>query len=146
MSNVTAIKRNTAKQPKFKQSSRKRATWEDRFADKFIAQPAQLTIEQVGSLEARFSGADVDRRVALMTLTKSGAELIEVFSGKRKGALVFARVADDTAGYATLLRHLADLMDTASVRLNLALCSRDDMQAILDEVKAVDSGHAVGHG
>lgn len=115
-------------------------------ADDFIAQPAQLTVKQIETVEARLSGNDIGRRVALVALTKSGAELMEAFSGKRDTALELVRVANAATAYAMLLRNVADLMDTASTRLNLALCSREDMQAILDEVKAVESGQAVGHG
>jgi hypothetical protein len=124
----------------------KTATWENRFTDEFKAQPAQLTAEQREILDAHFSNNEMWRRFALVTLSRSGAELIETVNETRDNALHYARGADQASEYATILRSFADMMDTASMRLHIALCSRPDMQVILDEVKAVDAGYVVGHG
>jgi hypothetical protein len=127
---------------------RQKSSWEDRFAEKFTVQPARLTPEQRDEFELTFTGNDMGlwRRVGLASLARSSAELIESVTGDREVALEFARAQDEISDYATRLRSFADMMDSASLRIGLALCSREDMLVLMEEAKAVNSGQAVAHG
>jgi hypothetical protein len=123
-------------------------TWEDQFADEFKAQPAQLTTEQVYEMESAFvdNGLGTVRRAALATLSRSGQQLMDSMLSDRDAALSFARSYDQIADYTRRLRSFADMMESASVRIAVALCAREDMPILLDQVKAENSGQAVGHG
>jgi hypothetical protein len=123
-------------------------SWEDSFADDFLAQPAQITADERDQIETRAGGDDdaIVRRLALASLTRSGAELIESVSVSREMAVSTAHAADRVEDYANRLRSLADMMRSASMRLNIALCAREDMESVLEEAKALEDGTDVGHG
>ncbi len=76
------------------------------------------------------------RRVGLAFLTRSGKQLIESVEGDRDGAVAMAAAVNGTGDYAERLRELAKLMDTASTRLRMALCWRDDMEEIFQDAEA----------
>lgn len=116
----------------------RKPTWEDGFAAKFDAQPAQITPEQRDRIEAQFSTSNgMWRRLGLATLAQSGSELIEAVTADREIAIEFAYAANITKEYAAMLRNFAGLMDTASARISVALCSRPDMVAVMHEAEAV---------
>ncbi len=52
----------------------------------------------------------------------------------------------EISDYSTRLRSFADMMESASVRIGLALCTREDMDALMEEAKATATGQEVGHG
>jgi hypothetical protein len=115
----------------------------------FEAQPRQITPEQRDEMETKFTGNPDGfwRRLALATLAESGARLIEIMlDDDRDLALEYMRAQTAIGEYATRLRNFADMMESASLRIGLALCSREDMPVLMEEAKAVDSGQAVGHG
>lgn len=103
----------------------------------FLQQPAQLTTEQMNALERRLCSADAEwRKLALASLTKSGAELKQRFAGSREAARLAAElltVADDMG---KRLHELAEMLETASTRLMLSLCERPDMQELIASAKA----------
>ena len=76
------------------------------------------------------------RRVGLAFLTRSGEQLIESVESDRDSAVAMAAAVNGTKDYAERLRELAKLMDTASTRLRMALCSRDDMEEIFQDAEA----------
>lgn len=134
-------------QPAAKQSESE--SGDIRIFENFEAQPPQLTAEQRDEMESAFTGSPDGfwRRLALATLAESGARLIEIMSDDdRDLALEYMRARGAIDGYATRLRSFADMMESASVRIGIALCSREDMPELMEEAKAVDSGQAVGHG
>jgi hypothetical protein len=57
-----------------------------------------------------------------------------------------AHISDHIEDYADRLRTLADMMHSASMRLRIALCSREDMKSVLEEGKALEGDSGVGHG
>jgi hypothetical protein len=61
-------------------------------------------------------------------------------------AVSTAHVSDRIEDYAKRLRSLAEMMDSAAMRLSIALCAREDMESVLEEAKALDVGPQVGHG
>lgn len=122
-------------------------SWEDSFADEFLSQPPQLTADERDQIEVR-AGGDHDgivRRLALASLTRSAAELVEAVKS-REMAVNTAHVSNHIEDYSDRLRSLADMMYSASMRLRLALCSREDMESVVEEGKALDDSPEVGHG
>lgn len=123
--------------------------WEDKFAENFLAQPAQLTATERDQIEMKADGNHDRklRRLALHSLSRSGSELIEAaVSVSRETAVDVACLCGDIESYAGRLRSLADMMTSASTRLSISLCARQDMQAIIEEAKALHAGGEVGHG
>jgi hypothetical protein len=104
---------------------------------RFLEQPAQLTTAQMNALERRLCRADAEwRKLALASLTKSGAELKERFAGSREAAQLAAElltVADDMG---KRLHEIAAMLETASTRLMLSLCERPDMQELIASARA----------
>lgn len=105
----------------------------------FQESPAQLARDQMENMEQRAQDTEhsrgVARRLALATLTRSGQEIIDSIK-ERSIAVAMAdtvRVIDDNVSD---LQTLIELMQSASLRITMALCTREDMQEILDEVKA----------
>jgi len=113
----------------------------DAFAEKllsdFDAQPAQITNEQLDEIEANFLGLSWrrSRRAALGTLAMSGMQLTKVITDDRKGAFALAVARLSIEEYASHLRALADMMECAGTRIGIALCSREDMEALLAEAE-----------
>ena len=121
----------------------------EKLAQDFEVQLAQITLEQRDELESIFTGNPdrIWRRLALASLTQSGAKLISIMTDDdRDLALEYMRARTAISSYATRLRSFADMMESASVRIGIALCSREDMPALMEEAKAVDSCQVVGHG
>ena len=103
----------------------------------FQESPAQLARDQMENMEQRAQDTEHSRGVArrLATLTRSGQEIINSIK-ERSIAVAMAdtvRVIDDNVSD---LQTLIELMQSASLRITMALCTREDMQEILDEVKA----------
>lgn len=136
------------KQSTTRTRKRQKSSSEDRFADKLMAQPAQLTPEQRDEMESMFTGNNRGywRRLALASLARSMPALVDSVTGEREVALEFMRAKFEISEYATQLRSFADMMDSASLRIGIALCSREDMSVLMEEAKAMDSGQVVGHG
>jgi hypothetical protein len=69
-------------------------SWEDDFSDQFRAQPAQISADERDQIETRAGGDDdqIERRLALESLTCSGAELIEAISTSRDGGQHRSRI------------------------------------------------------
>jgi hypothetical protein len=118
-------------------------SWEDGFADEFLTQPAQLSADERDQIETIAGGNDdaIVRRLGLHSLTRSAAELVEAVKS-REMAVSAAHMSDQFENYATRLRSLADMMTSASMRVQLALCTREDMKSIVEEAKALDGGPA----
>ena len=109
----------------------------------FDAQPARITNEQLDKIEADFLGLSNrrSRRSALLSLTMSGMELIKTVTGDREDALAWAVASTCIHDYVSRLREFADMMEGASTRIGVALCSREDMQAVIAEAEIEASRH-----
>ena len=115
--------------------------------EEFRRELAALTEEQAREIDRGSSEYDVHRRLAMFAFVKSGAELIEMANRDRKSALVVAFTAEAAKRAAAGLRELADWLDRAQFRAELALCERPDMCSVLAEAEAtysddVEVGHA----
>ncbi len=111
----------------------------DQLAADFKAQPAQLTDEQWRQCEQRATANEPFgpwRRIGLISLTKTGQEVIDMVR-EREGAVHLAAAADQIHRYADALKALAEMMEAASMRLNVALCWRDDCESVMAEAKAM---------
>jgi hypothetical protein len=129
-----------------KKTKQKRAKVADLEAiyQNFAAQPPQLTDEQMREIDARCEGIGNrrSRRLALHVLRLPGTRLIDI-AKSRGDALTFAETSLCIDEYAKHLRSLADLMDTASLRLQLSLCNRADMSELFKEAQTLNSSTAV---
>jgi hypothetical protein len=104
---------------------------------KFLRQPAQITWDQVENMERNFAEqighSGPTRRGALATLAKSGRELETAFGRKadRHSAEAAAELAASIRSMRAFLVAIADCLDTAATRLDLALCGREDMPEVI---------------
>jgi hypothetical protein len=137
---------------KTKQSVKKRAqdyAFAEKLLSDFDAQPAQITKEQVAEIEKTFTAVDPARarRTALASLALSGMELTKKAVGDRDDALTLAQARVLIERYASSLREFAGIIESAGVRIGIALCSRDDMQELVVEAEAkIASDQAEGLG
>jgi len=99
--------------------------------------PALFTQEDLYELEASIKEDKdgVTRRIALAVLTQSGAEFLQAVADNREFAVEIAKESDCLTHYVKRLRMLTEWMDTAQVRMVLALAKRRDMDSVLDEAK-----------
>lgn len=89
---------------------------------KFQRQPAQMTQAQIDQVDHLYYDDNdaIARRMALVCLTRSGAELIDgVKKNPEYGEELF-EVSKIINTYSKRVRALAEMMDAASVRLMLA--------------------------
>jgi hypothetical protein len=109
----------------------------ERLFEQLEAQPAQITPGGTDRIDANFVGISDrrTRRAALWTLEKSGQELIDAAIGEREGAVTMACVSTAAMDYSKRLREFADMMERASIRIRVALCSREDMVSVLEEAE-----------
>ena len=109
----------------------------ERLFEQLEAQPAQITPGGTDQIDANFVGISDrrTRRAALWTLEKSGQELIAAATGEREGAVTMAGVSTAAMDYSKRLREFADMMERASIRIRVALCSRPDMRSVLEQAK-----------
>jgi hypothetical protein len=108
----------------------------ERLFEQLEAQPAQNTPGSTDKIDANFVGISDrrTRRAALWTLEKSGQELIDAAT-EREGAVAMACVSTAAMDYSKRLREFADMMERASIRIRVALCSREDMISVLEEAE-----------
>jgi hypothetical protein len=116
-----------------------------RLFEQLEAQLAQIT--DADKMEAQFlNGSDRRiRRAALLTLEKSGQQLIDGVTRDRGTAVAMARVSSAAMDYAKSLHQFAEIMESASIRIRLALCSRSDMEAVLKDAAEVPKVVEVAH-
>ena len=79
---------------------------------------------------------DAARRVGLIFLSKPWEEMADAIAKDRDLAVAFADVALRLEESIDCLKALADLLLTAQTRINLALCNREDMKAVMAQAKA----------
>jgi hypothetical protein len=95
------------------------------------------------------AGADaVNRRIAVMFLSQTFKESAEKIRDDRGAAIALATASTQIRESAKKYKDLADLMQAAGMRINMALCNREDMQEILSLAEAENERPAKGvsHG
>jgi hypothetical protein len=130
MANVRTTKRKTTKPFSKKQA--------ERIFENLRRAPPSLTIEDINAIDASLQGAmdGTNRRVALVALTKSGKELIELANKSREGAVAVALMAEAAALSFERTLQLAEIVKSAGERARIALCERKDMTSVIAEAKA----------
>lgn len=101
-------------------------------------QPAAIDAAQMHKLEraVRDDPHGVTRRVALATLAKPCAVLFDAVERDRAAAVSIAHACDALDTYCGHLQAVLDTMEAARLRMELALCGREDMDAIYAEARA----------
>jgi hypothetical protein len=130
---MVKTKRNT-KPAKTKRKGKSPGSWDDKFVSKLLKEPPVLTDKQVSGIEHKIQ-RDAYRRTALVFLAKPFKEMAEKFAKDRKGAVAFADVAYGARAMAQRYKSLSDLLESASMRIEVALCSREDFREVLEEGK-----------
>jgi hypothetical protein len=127
-----------------KKTKRAKAAAVEAVYHNFAAQPPQITGELMKEIDARCEKIEnrIVRRLALHALRLSGARLIDI-SKSRANALAFAELSLGIEQFEKHLRNLADLMATASCRVQLSLCDRADMSELFKEAQANDSSKPI---
>jgi hypothetical protein len=125
----------TTKQPASKGFSKKQA---ERIFEDLRRAPPLLTIEDINAIDASLQGAmdGTNRRVAMVALTKSGKELIELANKSREGAVAVALMAEASDLTFKRTLELAEIVKSAGERARIALCERKDMMSVIAEAKA----------
>jgi hypothetical protein len=80
-------------------------------------------------------GMALNRRVAMMILTRPGKFVIDWARGDRKTAVAMADGVLGIRDTVKRMRELADLLEAAEWRLAIALCEREDMTSVYAEAK-----------
>ena len=123
-----------AARPKRADNSKEEAVYRN-----LLEQPAQITKEQAEDIDQATldptSGYSQWRRCALATLTRSGSELAEAIDDAGAAA-AFAEVSVHADLYVERLQSLMQMMTAASLRIQIALCKRADMQLLLEVARA----------
>jgi len=104
----------------------------------FERQPAQITHDDIDVIERHFridAYSSVYRRVALILLAKSGRELVEIAERNRSAAETLADAIAGIDGAARVFRAIADNLQTAALRAQLALCAREDSPALIAKAR-----------
>jgi hypothetical protein len=105
----------------------------EKLFEQLEAQPAQ--IEDADKMDAQFLKLSDrrTRRAVLLTLEMSGQQLLDAVTGDRGIAVAMACVMSTAMEYAKSLREFAEIMESASFRIRLALCNRPDMAEVIKE-------------
>lgn len=103
--------------------------------DGFTNSEPEITEEVMMTIEENFNSYGVTRRTALAVLKQSGKELIDSIKDDRDCAVAFADAGMRAGDYAKKLEAFSEFMKTASVRISLALCTREDMSEIIKEAE-----------
>ncbi|WP_434108003.1 hypothetical protein [Paraburkholderia caffeinilytica] len=101
-----------------------------RIFEQLEAAPPLITREQIDEIEEGIS-KDAFRRAALIFSTSSGADLCRKVEGDREFAIAVAAVHKELGNVKARYLQLADLIGTVDGRLMLALCGREDMEAVV---------------
>lgn len=102
----------------------------------FTDSGAQLNKLQEKEMERQFCRDDgITRRVALSVLTQSGGQLVSAVQ-ERETAEAMAAASVSIRSYHKWLSNFCKLLETASTRIELALCDRPDMRALLRKAEA----------
>lgn len=90
----------------------------------FLDAPALLSADKIDKVSRDLFGKDTVRtvRATLLMLTKSGAELLEVMHSDEQMPNVFRELIACGKDHAKHLREVAEVIEAATGRLNLALC------------------------
>jgi hypothetical protein len=96
----------------------------------FLASQAPFGLADAARADANLHGADARRtvRAALAIMTKSGAELAGSAEGDAGGdwGAAMRNLADCAGAHARTLRCAAEVLESAALRLHLALCAAPD--------------------
>lgn len=77
---------------------------------------------------------DATRRAALRFLEMPFREMVDAFENDRDTAVAFADLARTVPEAIERYKGLAKLLETAQIRIEMALCVREDLPAIRKEV------------
>ena len=104
----------------------------------FAKQQALFTSEQVFELDSlvRPDHFGPTRRVALLSLTMSGSDMIKAVETDRELALAFANAMDASDQYVGALKSMVSCIEKAQARLIVALCHRPDADSVIEEAKS----------
>jgi hypothetical protein len=100
--------------------------------------PAFLSKEEMGKIDAitREDRHGVTRRLALAVLARTGAEVLDDVAGcDRQSAVAISQTLSSLTDYLEKLHGLAEMMETAQMRMAIALARRKDMSSVLEEAK-----------
>lgn len=112
----------------------------DEFAEKITTlaetKGPALTVQDMDAVERIWKTQMPMRRCALVMLTKSFSRLCEQVETDRGVALTVAEVHRALSEGVGFYQEVANLMEQALAQTMLALCTREDMDALLAEVEA----------
>lgn len=112
----------------------------EEFADALYAKASSeknpvLVPEIAEAVERYISDTAIARRGALAYLSRPWPEITANIQQDRSTAVAFANVYHSLSGLADRYRDLADYISAAEQRMMLALCTRKDSKAVMQEGK-----------
>lgn len=101
----------------------------------FVEQSPQITVEQIAELDQRFMSQEdgVIRRSALHTLAQSAARLVEIMTTEdHETVMAMVEMSLRMEEYAKRLATFSEMVNSASLRIQLAMASRPDMHTLIE--------------
>jgi hypothetical protein len=110
----------------------------DKVIRDFKKLPAVFINQQISELDelVRSDHFGPTRRVALLSLTMSGSDMIKAVETDRELALAFANAMDASDQYVGALKSMVSCIEKAQARLIVALCHRPDADSVIEEAKS----------
>lgn len=116
--------------------------------EKLPGQPAQLTDLEIDGISRCYTADLRTLRVSLLFMTKSGQELVDRVEKDAEYASLLAAVTASADEFAARLRSLAEMVDSSSKRIQVAMCWREDGVEMLkgrdDIFDRLNAGAAAG--
>lgn len=103
--------------------------------EKMDSAEALFSVDKLDEAESVWNEIAVTRRVAMITLTKSGPELINMVMEDREAALAYAELLDCLGHHLQKMDSLKEILEHAQWRVMMALAHREDMQSVFEEAR-----------
>lgn len=104
-------------------------------SEKMDSAEALFSVDKLDEAESVWNEIAVTRRLAMLMLTKSGPELIDMVMEDRGAAVACADLLGCIEDHVSKLDSLKEILGHAQWRLMMALAHREDMQSVYAEAK-----------
>ena len=123
-------------QAKLSASRKKEDAEIDALLSKLDNEGPQVPYRMTEEVDARLK-SDWVRRASIAFLERPFKEMTTKFAEDRQTAITFAVLYHKLPETIERYKGLAGLLETAKIRLMIALCSREDMEAVLEEARQI---------
>lgn len=103
--------------------------------DGLKAAPALMRMKTALDFDQAMRSHDYSRRLALLVLSRPGADLLDNIKANRELAVAMADVLERLRDYGPMLEELRRLVSVAETRIVIALAAREDAVEIVADAK-----------